>query len=161
MNTSALAVKPVRTIREWKRTLPTVEQLSISVMASVHADRHRIYQALTVPEYIETWFSAPGAVTGCTEVFVQEDFFSIGYSRKVGERCGILCSYKVRRRNKLLFTWEHNAFSESPSSMVKIRLLGDFERTTVHVTHVGLTLADQQWHQDLWESSLRSLGKLF
>jgi len=161
MSTSAIAVKPVRTIREWKRNLPTVEPMGISVMASVHADRYRIYQALTVPEYMETWFSAPGALSGLTEVRAREDFFSISYSCKAGERCRILCSYKVRRRNKLLFTWKHNAFSETPWSMVRIRLLGDFERTKVHVTHVGLTLRNQQWHQDLWESSLGNLGKLF
>ena len=161
MSTSAIAVKPVRTIREWKRSSPTVEPVSISVMASVHADRHRIYQALTVPEYIETWFSAPGALPGRTEVCAQEHFISISYSCKVGERCGVLCSYKVRRRNKLLFTWEHNAFSETPWSMVRIRLLGDFERTTVHLTHVGLTLVNQRWHQELWASSLGNLAKLF
>jgi len=38
-------------------------------MASVNADRNRIFQALTVPEYIEAWFSAPGSIEGRTEVF--------------------------------------------------------------------------------------------
>jgi uncharacterized protein YndB with AHSA1/START domain len=130
-------------------------------MTSVKADRHRIYQALTVPEYIEAWFSAPGAIEGSTEVFAGTDFFSISYSCMQGQRLRILCSYKVCRRGKLFFTWEHNGLSEGAPSMVKIRLSGDFERTTVHVTHVGLALSDQQWHENLWESSLRKLGKLF
>jgi len=161
MSTNAFAGIPVRTIREWKRYSPTVQPLSISVMASVKADRHRIYQALTVPEYIEAWLLAPGAIEGSTEVFAGADFFSIGYSCMQGERFRILCLYKVCRRGKLLFTWEHNALSGAASSMVKIRLLGDFERTTVLVTHVGLSLSDQQWHEDLWKSSLEKLGKLF
>jgi uncharacterized protein YndB with AHSA1/START domain len=130
-------------------------------MTSVKADRHRIYQALTVPEYIEAWISAPGAIEGSTEVFAGVDFFSIGYSCIRGERYRIHCSYKVCRRGKLLFTWEHSARSDAGSSMVKIRLLGDFGRTTVLVTHVGLSLSDQQWHEDLWKSSLGKLGKLF
>jgi uncharacterized protein YndB with AHSA1/START domain len=130
-------------------------------MASVKADRQRIYQALTVPEYIEAWFSAPDAIEDSTEVFAGADFFSIGYTCRQGERFRILCSYKVCRRGKLLFTWERNAPSEQSSSVVKIRLLGDFERTSVLVTHVGLALSDQQWHENLWKSSLRKLGKLF
>jgi uncharacterized protein YndB with AHSA1/START domain len=151
----------VRINREWKRYSPTVHPLSISVMASVKADRHRIYQALTVPEYIEAWFSVPDAIEGSTEVFAGADFFSIGYSCRQGERFRILCAYKVCRRGKLLFTWENNAPSEAALSMVKIRLVGDFERTTVLVTHVGLALFDQHWHENLWESSLKKLGRLF
>ena len=161
MSTNASHGIPLGTIREWKRHSSTVQPLSISIAASVNADRHRIYQALTVPEYIEAWFSAPGAIEGGTEVFAGEGFFSISYSFTQGERFRILCSYKVCRRSKLLFTWEHNAFSEAASSMVKIRLLGDFGRTTVLVTHVGVARSDQQWYEDLWESSLSRLGKLF
>ncbi len=161
MSTNASPGIPVHITREWRRYPPTAHPLSISVMASVKADRHRIYQALTVPEYIEAWFSAPEAIAGSTEVFAKGDFFSINYSCTQGERFRILCSYKVCRRGKLLFSWEHNALSEAAPSMVKIRLLGDFERTTVQVRHVGLTLSDQEWHENLWRSSLRKLGKLF
>jgi uncharacterized protein YndB with AHSA1/START domain len=161
MSTHTFPGIPVGAIREWKRYSPTVQPLSISVTASVNADRHRIFQALTVPEYIEAWFSAPGAIEGRTEVFALADFLSISYSCARGERFTILSSYKVCRRNKLLLTWERISPSGAEPSMVKIRLLGDFGRTTVHVTHVGVTSSDQQWHRDLWESSLRKLGKLF
>jgi uncharacterized protein YndB with AHSA1/START domain len=161
MSTHTFPGIPAGAIREWKRYSPTVLPLSISVVASVNADRHRIFQALTVPEYIEAWFSAPGAIEGRTEVFAIADFLSISYSCPRGERFTILCSYKVCRRNKLLLTWERVSLSGAEPSMVKIRLLGDFGRTTVHVTHVGVTPSDQQWHRDLWESSLRKLGKLF
>jgi uncharacterized protein YndB with AHSA1/START domain len=130
-------------------------------MASVNADRHRIFQTLTVPEYIEAWFSAPDAIVGSTEVFAVADFLSISYACSRGERFTILCSYKVCRRNKLLLTWERVFLSGAEPSMVKIRLLGDFGRTTVHVTHVGGAPSDQQWHRDLWESSLKKLAKLF
>jgi hypothetical protein len=51
--------------------------------------------------------------------------------------------------------------SGATRSIVKIRLLGDFGRTTVHVTHVGVTTSNQHWHRGLWESSLKKLGRLF
>ena len=161
MSTHTFPGIPVGAVREWKRYSPTVEPLSISAMTSVNADRNRIFQALTVPEYIEAWFSAPEAIGGRTEVFAAADFLSISYSCSRGERVTILCSYKVCRRNKLVLTWEKIKFFGAIPSLVKIRLLGDFGRTTVHVTHVGVTPSDQQWHKALWETSLGRLAKLF
>jgi uncharacterized protein YndB with AHSA1/START domain len=161
MSTNTLAGNPARTIREWKRCLPTEHPFGISATTSVNADRNRIYQALTVPEYIEAWFSVPCAIAGRTGVFAGEDSFSISYWCTQHEQRRILCSYQVRRRSKLVLTWQHFTPAEATSSMVKIRLLGDFGRTTVHVTHVGLALSDQQWHEGLWSSSLQKLSKLF
>jgi len=161
MSTNALAGNPARTIREWKRCLPTEHPFGISATTSVNADRNRIYQALTVPEYVEAWFSVPCAIAGRTGVFAGEDSFSISYWSTQHEQCRIFCSYQVRRRSKLVFTWQHFTTTEATSSMVKIRLLGDFGRTTVHVMHVGLALSDQQWHEGLWASSLEKLSKLF
>jgi uncharacterized protein YndB with AHSA1/START domain len=161
MSTITFAGKPVRTIREWKRSLPTTQPHCVSTVTSVRADRHRIFQALTVPEYIEAWFSAPDAIEGSTKVFAQENSFSISYAHRDCGCIKIFCSYKVRRRGKLLFSWERNGISEGASSMVNIRLLGDFGRTTVHVIHGGLAQSEQQWHEDLWESSIRKFSKLF
>ena len=161
MSTNPVAGSSVHTIREWKRCLPTEHLVGISAMTSVNADRNRIYQALTIPEYIEAWFSVPCSTAGRSGAIGAEDFFSINYGCTLHTYCRILCSYKVRRRSKLVFTWQHSAPAEATSSLVKIRLLGDFGRTTVHVTHVGLTLSDEQWHEDLWTSSLLRLNKLF
>jgi len=161
MSTNALTGNRVSTIREWK-SYPLAEHTSsISAMISVNADRHRIYQALTVPEYIEAWFSAPGAIAGRTEVSGGENSFSISYWCAHHKQFRILCSYRVCRRSKLVFAWQHFTLPEVTSSMVKIRLLGDFGRTTVHVTHVGLTPSEQQWHECLWAVSLGRLRKLF
>jgi uncharacterized protein YndB with AHSA1/START domain len=161
MRKDALAGDSARAIRPWKICVPTEIPLGISVLTSVHADRHRIYQALTVPEYVEAWFSAPGAIEGSTAVSAGERFLLISYWSAQHQQFGIFCSYQVRRRSKLVFTWRYFTPVEATASMVKIRLLGDFERTTVHVTHVGLKLSDQQWHESLWTLSLRKLSKLF
>ena len=160
MATIAAAQISVRTMREWKRSVPTEHLVGVSVSASVNADRDRIYRALTVPEYIDAWLTLPGAIAGCTGIFAGDNSFSISYRNMSDEECRVYGSYQVRRRSKLVFTWRHFTRVEE-SSMVKIRLLGDFGRTTVHVTHVGLALSDRQWYEDLWGSSLLKLGKLF
>jgi uncharacterized protein YndB with AHSA1/START domain len=161
MSRNAFAERPVRTMREWKSFMPTEQGLSVSSTTSVNADRYRIYQALTVPEYIEAWLSVPHAIEGRTGVLAGLNSISIGYCCAQDQQFRIVCSYQVRRRSKLVFTWQNFASVEGASSLVKIRLLGDFKRTTIHVTHVGLTVADQQWHERLWLSSLHKLSKLF
>jgi uncharacterized protein YndB with AHSA1/START domain len=161
MSTMQLAGSSAHTMREWKTHLPTDHAFGVSATASVNADRSRIYQALTVPEYVEAWLAVPGAIAGQTGVFAREKSFSISYWCSQQEQCRVFCSYQVRRRSKVVFTWQRTASAEATSSIVRIRLLGDFGRTTVHVTHVGLTLSEQRWHEVLWASSLQKLSKLF
>ena len=143
------------------RRLALEQSFCIIAARSVNADRQRVFHALTIPEYIETWISVPGALTGRTLVCRRDDSFSISYSCAESGSFRILCSYKVCRRNKLMFTWKHDNASEGNSSLVKIRLQGDFGRTAVCVIHVGLEPSDRQWHQELWQSSLGKMCKLF
>lgn len=150
-----------RAIGHRTRFLPFEQSFCITAMRHVNADRQRVFHALTVPEYIETWFSAPGALIGRTAVCRKDDCFSISYFCAESEQLRILCSYRVCRRSKLLFTWRHDNALERSSSIVKIRLEGDFTRTAVYVTHAGLELSDRQWHQEIWELSLEKLCKLF
>ena len=39
--------------------------------------------------------------------------------------------------------------------------MGDFERTTVHLTHMGLDAMEQANYRALWEASLEKLARLF
>ena len=160
MSANTFAGNSASTIRGSNRYPPSEHLLGISAIASVNADRHRIYHALTVPEYVEAWFSAPGAIAGRTAAFAREKSFSISYCTQ-HQQFRIQCSYHVCRRSKLVFSWQHSALTDVAPSMVKIGLLGDFGRTIVRVTHAGLTPSDQQWHENLWALSLMNLSKLF
>ena len=161
MSTNALAGSSVSIKPERRGCSPTELPFSISATTSVNADRLRIYQALTIPEYIEAWFCAPSAIAGSTQVSAKENSFSIIGRCTQHEQFAIFCSYQVRRRSKVVLTWQHCTRAETGSSMVRIRLLGDFGRTTVHVVHVGLTLSNRQWHEAMWGLSLGKLSKLF
>jgi uncharacterized protein YndB with AHSA1/START domain len=141
--------------------LPFERSFCVTAMRSVHADRQRVFHALTLPEYIETWFSAPGTLIGRTVVHRRDDFFSISYCCAESGQFKIHCSYKVCRRSKLLFTWRHDSAFKRSSSTVKIRMDGDFGSTIIQVTHLGLELSDRPWHQELWNASLEKIDKLF
>ena len=131
MAANELVEQPVRAIGD---RLTLKQSFCINAMRSVSADRQRVFHALTVPEYIETWFSAPGALTGRTVVCRRDNFFSISYSCAESGMSRILCSYKVCRRIKLLFTWRHDTAFEKSSSLVKVRLEGEFGRTARRCT---------------------------
>jgi uncharacterized protein YndB with AHSA1/START domain len=161
MDTNELVEQPARAIGDWTRRLPLEQRFCITAMRSVSADRQRVFYALTLPEYIETWFSAPGTLIGRTVVSRWDDLFSITYSCVESGEFRILCSYKVCRRSKLLFTRRHVSVLKGTSSWVNVQMDGAFGRTTIDLTHSGLELSDRQWHQELWESSLEKMSKLF
>jgi uncharacterized protein YndB with AHSA1/START domain len=161
MATNELVEQPARAIGDRTRRQALEQRFYITAMRSMNADRQRVFHALTVSEYIETWFSAPGALTGSTIACRRDNFFYIRYSCAENGQSGIVCSYKVCRRSKLLLTWRHDDAFEESSSLVKIRLEGEFGRTAVHIIHFGLEHSDRQWHQELWESSLEKTCKLF
>lgn len=161
MSTDNLIRQVGRPVDEWREVATAEHSFTVSVMKSMHANRHRIFQALTLPEYIEAWFSAPDALPGYMVVSARQACISISYSRLDGDRCRFLGSYKVFRRSKILLTWKRDSYFDSSPSLVTIRLVGDFESTTVHLTHVGLSESEQVWYRALWERSLKKLACLF
>ena len=135
----------------------------IAMTVSVNAERHRLYQALTLPEYIEAWVRLPRA-RGYEQVTAT--CTSEGYRLVVrsgdGPEISIAGKYRVSRRSKIVFTWKRGNAPTSLPSLVTIRLLGDFARTTLYLAHSGLaSKAEFAWHRELWEGSLERLCTLF
>lgn len=135
----------------------------IAMTVSVNAERHRLFQALTLPEYMEAWMRIPGShgdqeiVATCT----QESYRILSCGADGPEAC-ITGVYRVSRRSKVVFTWRKGTASSASPSLVTIRLLGDFARTTLSLSHSGLaSKVDYLWHRALWESSMGRLRALF
>jgi hypothetical protein len=135
-------------------------QLAIS--SSANADRSRILQALTIPEYIEAWLCLGG--DGTRPVFASRtaNGYRIQRFGPYGLELDISGSYLTSRRSKLLFTWQNDASQDRPMSLVLIRLYGEFARTRLCLNHVGLISAEEcQWHHEMWKTSLDRLSALF
>jgi len=135
----------------------------IALTVSVHAERHRLYQALTLPEYMEAWIRLPRA-HGQQEVSATctaESYRIVSRDGDVPEVC-IGGAYRMSRRSKIVFTWKRGSGPSASPSLVTNRLLGDFARTTLHLAHSGLTSkAEYAWHREFWEGSLGRLCTLF
>jgi hypothetical protein len=152
-------------IRERFVPAPGLDQLkrlgqlwNVESTVSVAADKIRIFQALTVPEYIETWLALPGPNPRMWRASspAPNEYCIDGWIQKITGH------YRVLRRSKLIFTWTKEGWPRSQSSLVWLRLLGDFSRTIVCVHHVALPSKEEQvWHQQLWDTSLTRLSTLF
>ena len=145
------------------KAIPLNQLWNVAITVSVGADRARIFQVLTVPEYVEAWFCLPGA--GSNELVataVPPNGYRIEQHGRGGPDISIFGSYRVLRRSKLIFTWIRNVWPPAQSSLVWLRLLGDFSRTTVQVDHLALPSREEYlWHHTLWETSLKRLCSLF
>ena len=134
----------------------------IALTVNVNADRHRLYQALTLPEYMEAWVRLPRA--HCQEVAATctaEGYRIVGRSGD-GTEVSIGGTYRVSRRSKIVFTWKRGGASTLLPSLVMIRLLGDFARSTLYLAHSGLaSKAEYAWQMEFWERSLGRLQALF
>jgi len=135
----------------------------VNLECRVGADTRRIFDALTVPEYIETWICVPGHHPECRNVtsriahgFQIEHHCSSGPSTMI---VGTYCSFLKR---KLSFSWRPAHGPEGQDSFVDIRLHGDFERSILRLRHFGLeSEQDFNWHSALWSASIARLCRLF
>jgi uncharacterized protein YndB with AHSA1/START domain len=146
------------------RPVPTLPHLlpSVQVSVSVATDRQRLFQMLTVAEYMEAWLAVPDLSTDShVTVTSAPDCFRIDHFRSRQADFSITAQYRMCRRGKIQFSWRKDCGHGSASSLVLIRLCGDFGRTTVVLRHTLLSSSEQAWHQDLWENSLRKLQLLF
>jgi Activator of Hsp90 ATPase homolog 1-like protein len=148
---------------EHGRPQPDDAESALTFKVSVNADRRRVFHVLTISEYMETWLTVPGRrQKSPINVASHPAGFQIQYIDEQGSPTSLCASYQTCRTAKTQFFWRRKGTSESDSSFVRIRLNGDFERTTLCLTHSGLgSEVDRRWHSQLWGESLKKLGMLF
>jgi len=139
-----------------------VDSRTIRMEFSLAADTRRIFEALTVPEYMELWLSIPGCHSDC---YSRASRLSGGFvfdhlcdSRPTVSVTGI---YTMCQRRKIVFTWALSGLRGASTSFADIRLTGDFERSVLRLRHSGFTSDDDySWHVALWSASLSRLSRL-
>jgi len=148
---------------EQKRLQQANPGSSLSFSVSVNADRRRIFHVLTIAEYMETWLLVPNRHHE-SPIHVASDpkGFNVQFLDEKGTPTTLVGSYQTYRTSKTNVLWHKASVRKSDLSMVKIRLNGDFERTTLSLTHSGLKSAEElHWHWQLWKRSLEKLSSLF
>jgi hypothetical protein len=142
---------------------PIPQSRTIDIECSLAADTRRIFCALTVPEYIETWISVPGHHPECRNVTCRHAHgFQIEHLCNSGASTRIDGTYFSFLKRKLSFSWRPVGAAQTQDSLVDIRLYGDFERSILRLRHFGLVSEeDYNWHSALWSASMMRLRRLF
>jgi uncharacterized protein YndB with AHSA1/START domain len=136
---------------------------NINLECRLAADMGRIFNALTIPEYIEAWICLPGCPTECWNSTRRiADGFQIEHQCHSGAVTTVNCAYVSLLKRKLSFLWRPTGALEMTESLVDIRLRGDFECSILRLRHSGFASEEEfEWHSDLWAGSLTKLSKMF
>lgn len=135
---------------------------TIAMSIAVDADKRRIFQALTVPEYLEAWIDMPGRVAGSRVVASPDpngyrlDHYSAGRYA-----VSIIASFLFCHQRKMRLSWQKIGCESSAQSLVDFRLRGNFGSSILELRHSALPSAEEfLWYQALWQSSLAKLASL-
>lgn len=130
---------------------------------SLAADTRRIFNALTLPEFIEAWICVPGIHHGCQNVTCRVAHgFQIEHRCNFGPTTRITGTYFSFLKRKLSFSWKAAGMPGPEDSFVDIRLQGDFERSILRLRHRGFASEEEfKWHNALWAASITKLARLF
>lgn len=168
MNATALLVPQQNPSRERQSGVrqETVER-HILLNVTVSADKRRLFDALTLPEYREAWLVVPDSNSACyTTASETAGAFRFDHFVEGGLEFSIAGVYRVCRRSKMAFTWRKSSATSlhvsAPETLVTIRLQGAFSDTTVCLDHSGpFSLSEYRWHAQMWDLSLQKLRALF
>jgi hypothetical protein len=128
----------------------------------IHADRQRLAQALSLPEYMETWLDIPNAAPGSVRVTRNEAEYDIQCLASDSTPVRIHGTYRAVRSTRVVFTWRKDTAGSSVESLVRVALSGDFAYTRLLLSHMGLTSErEYQWHREVWHNSLARLSRLY
>jgi len=137
--------------------------LAIDMECSIRADTRRLFHALTVPEYLETWLCLPGHPLGCSTAAtrINDDYIVEHYC---GQRPAIAITgtYLACRRRNVLFSWRVDGDFSTPETRVEIHLQGNFGNTVLTLGHSGFDSAEERaWHKAFWSASIGRLMRLY
>jgi hypothetical protein len=134
---------------------------------AVSAEARRIFQALTLPEYLETWIVFPEQSADSSLTASQlENGYRLDQRAAGSVQTTITGSFLFRHHRKMRLRWRRTSSANSPQkihpdSLVDFRLRGNFGSSILELRHSRFAShAEFFWHQTLWQNSLARLASL-
>ena len=126
----------------------------------VHADARRLFQALTMPEYIEAWIQIPGNSNDSMTVAAPEaNGFRLDHYAAGRKSVSINSSYLFCHQRKMRMSWRKTHEQSRADSVVDFRLRGNFGSSILELRHLALPTADEhRWHQQALAWFARKTG---
>jgi len=139
--------------------LESVESLSVRTSATFNVAPSRLFNAVTIPEYIETWLTPPDvSEVWCTGNPAAGDALSIELQHNQRVAVSILAEYKNISAQDLNVRWYVRSRTSTHISHLRIAIRTVRADAILRIRHSGFTnLSDWRWHQELWGLSLAKM----
>lgn len=139
-----------------------VQPLVVRTSAAFQVAPSRLFYALTIPEYIETWLTSPDSdEVRCTGNPASGEALSIElrYNRRTA--ASIFADYKSISAQDLSICWYVHSRSHTHVSQLRISIRIVRADALLRIRHSGFTNpGDWHWHQELWGMSLAKMQML-
>jgi hypothetical protein len=141
---------------------PHDEGSSIAMSVCVNADAERIFQALTVSEFLEAWISWPDRTShSVIHATQQKDGYQLDHCCIGRLPTRITGHFLFCHRRKMRLLWRKALGPRHHRSVVDFRIRGNFGSSLLELRHMELDSADEiAWHRELWLGSLERLASL-
>jgi uncharacterized protein YndB with AHSA1/START domain len=138
------------------------EERDVTLSFRLRADRSRIFYALSIPEYIETWFQLPPQ-DELRSVFHQstQQTFGIDLYRAEELQARVQGSCSTMSSSQIRYTWKIKSGARITDTVADIQLLSALGGCTLTLKHRGFRDAlESEWYGKVWRQSLESLSRL-
>lgn len=140
----------------------SIQPLAIRASAAFNVAPSRLFYALTIPEYIETWLTPPDAdEVSCTGIPASGETLLIELRRDRRATASIFAGYKSISAQDLNIRWHARSHTHTSVSQLRIAVRTVRANTILRIRHSGFTNdSDWRWHQELWGLSLTKMQML-
>jgi len=137
----------------------SVQPLSVRSSAAFSVAPARLFYALTIPEYIETWLTAPDIdEVHCSGNPAAGEALSIELRLNHRATASIFADYKNISAQDLNLRWYLRSRTHTCVSQLHIAIRTVRADALLHIRHTGFSNpSDWHWHQELWGLSLTKM----
>jgi uncharacterized protein YndB with AHSA1/START domain len=138
------------------------QERDIALSFRFNANASRVFYALSIPEYIETWLKTPhlGGMHFVFNLVAQETFRADLYC---GESIQAIIhgTCRVVAANQARYLWKTTGLSGITETLVDMKLLCDSAACVLALKHSGFKDTNESlWYRAMWQQSLERLGRL-
>jgi uncharacterized protein YndB with AHSA1/START domain len=142
--------------------LAGLEEREVTLSSRIQADRSRVFYALSIPEYIETWFQLPPH-DELRFVFRQptQQTFGIDLYRAEELHARVQGSCSTMSSSQIRYSWKIKSGTRITDTVADIQLLSALGGCTLTLKHRGFRDPhESDWYGKVWRQSLESLCRL-
>jgi len=139
------------------------ELLTLHLRTSVSVEQHRLFNAFTIPEYLELWLVPPSARVRCKSAsgLGSAMEFSLHNTAR-GQAFSIQAIYYfLNEPSRIVIGWKKEDSSSSLETIVSIDLFTRGETTLLSLVQSGFdSTRSRSWHEVFWRSKLAKLQSI-